>query len=203
MPTIKDVSIIDSNKAKAVPVKSGLERTICSPSLCGSKNLTVYRRTILKGLQLISAKPVLYVCNVDERAAAQGNAQSARVAQYARQQGAAANDHDGPHHQCSNDPPEEDAVLIDRRDFEEGHEDDEEEDVVGREGEFDDVAGEEHEDGFGSGIGVEAVPVVAGGCADGGVASDGSWLRIARSSVCISGPGSMPSSSPSNACVVR
>src|SRR5436190_18715277 len=52
MPTIKDVSIIDSNKAKAVPVKSGLERTICSPSLCGSKNLTVYRRTIAKGKQL-------------------------------------------------------------------------------------------------------------------------------------------------------
>jgi len=52
MPTIKDVSIIDSNKAKAVPVKSGFERTICSPSLCGSKNLTVYRRTIVKGKQL-------------------------------------------------------------------------------------------------------------------------------------------------------
>ena len=51
MPTIKDVSIIDSNKAKAVPVKSGFERTICSPSLCGSKNLTVYRRTIVKGKQ--------------------------------------------------------------------------------------------------------------------------------------------------------
>jgi quercetin dioxygenase-like cupin family protein len=52
MPTIKDVSIIDSNKAKAVSVKSGLEREICSPSVCGSKNLTVYRRTVLKGRQL-------------------------------------------------------------------------------------------------------------------------------------------------------
>ena len=52
MPTIKDVSIIDSNKAKTVSVKSGLEREICSPSLCGSKNLTVYRRTVLKGRQL-------------------------------------------------------------------------------------------------------------------------------------------------------
>ena len=49
MPTISDVSIIDSNTAKAKPVESGLERTICSPSLCGSKNLTVYRRTISKG----------------------------------------------------------------------------------------------------------------------------------------------------------
>jgi len=52
MPTIKDVSIIDSNKAKAVAVKSGFEREICSPSLCGSKNLTVYRRTVAKGRQL-------------------------------------------------------------------------------------------------------------------------------------------------------
>jgi len=52
MPTIKDVSIIDSNKAKAVAVKSGLDREICSPKLCGSKNLTVYRRTVSKGRQL-------------------------------------------------------------------------------------------------------------------------------------------------------
>ena len=51
MPTIDDVSIIDSNTAEAKRVDSGLERTICSASLCGSKNLTVYRRTILKGRQ--------------------------------------------------------------------------------------------------------------------------------------------------------
>jgi quercetin dioxygenase-like cupin family protein len=52
MPSISDVSIIDSNTAEAKRVESGLERTICSPSLCGSKNLTVYRRTIVKGRQL-------------------------------------------------------------------------------------------------------------------------------------------------------
>jgi quercetin dioxygenase-like cupin family protein len=52
MPTISDVSIIDSNTAEAKPVESGLQRTICSPELCGSKNLTVYRRTILAGRQL-------------------------------------------------------------------------------------------------------------------------------------------------------
>ena len=51
MATINDVSIIDSNSAEAKPVESGLERTICSASLCGSKNLTVYRRTILEGRQ--------------------------------------------------------------------------------------------------------------------------------------------------------
>ncbi|HUF71844.1 MAG TPA: AraC family ligand binding domain-containing protein [Gammaproteobacteria bacterium] len=51
MATISDVSIIDSNAAEARRVESGLERTICSPSLCASNNLTVYRRTILAGNQ--------------------------------------------------------------------------------------------------------------------------------------------------------
>jgi mannose-6-phosphate isomerase-like protein (cupin superfamily) len=51
MATISDVSIIDTNTAEAKTVASGLERTICSPSLCNSENLTVYRRTILKGRQ--------------------------------------------------------------------------------------------------------------------------------------------------------
>ncbi|KPQ06601.1 MAG: putative GTPase, probable translation factor [Rhodobacteraceae bacterium HLUCCA12] len=40
-------------------------------------------------LQLLTAKPVLYVCNVEESAAAQGNSQSARVAEMAAAQGAA------------------------------------------------------------------------------------------------------------------
>ncbi|GAB4261861.1 MAG: redox-regulated ATPase YchF [Pararhodobacter sp.] len=39
-------------------------------------------------LQLLTAKPVLYVCNVDEASAAEGNSQSARVAEMARAQGA-------------------------------------------------------------------------------------------------------------------
>jgi GTP-binding protein YchF len=43
----------------------------------------------LRPLQLLSAKPVLYVANVDEGEAAEGNAQSRRVADYAAAQGAA------------------------------------------------------------------------------------------------------------------
>ena len=39
-------------------------------------------------LQLLTSKPVLYVCNVEESAAANGNSQSARVAEMAAQQGA-------------------------------------------------------------------------------------------------------------------
>jgi len=43
---------------------------------------------VLKSLQLLTAKPVLYIANVEEGAAAKGNAQSARVADYAKKQGA-------------------------------------------------------------------------------------------------------------------
>jgi ribosome-binding ATPase len=45
-------------------------------------------KPVLKSLQLLSAKPVLYIANVEETAAATGNAQSQRVAQYAMAQGA-------------------------------------------------------------------------------------------------------------------
>ena len=41
-------------------------------------------------LQLLTAKPVLFVCNVEEASAASGNAQSARVAEMAARQGAAS-----------------------------------------------------------------------------------------------------------------
>jgi hypothetical protein len=44
-------------------------------------------RPILRGLQLLSAKPVLYCCNVEEAAAATGNALSARVASRATAEG--------------------------------------------------------------------------------------------------------------------
>ena len=40
-------------------------------------------------LQLLTSKPILYVCNVDEGSAAEGNAHSARVAEMAAGQGAA------------------------------------------------------------------------------------------------------------------
>ncbi|MFN4129293.1 MAG: redox-regulated ATPase YchF [Paracoccaceae bacterium] len=39
-------------------------------------------------LQLLTSKPVLYVCNVEESSAASGNSQSARVAEMAKAQGA-------------------------------------------------------------------------------------------------------------------
>jgi GTP-binding protein YchF len=45
-------------------------------------------RAILAGLQLLTAKPVVYVCNVEEDAAAEGNAASARVVEWAAAAGA-------------------------------------------------------------------------------------------------------------------
>jgi len=52
MAKISDVSIINWNKVQAKPVESGLERTICSPSLCGSKFLTINHRTVSQGRRL-------------------------------------------------------------------------------------------------------------------------------------------------------
>jgi mannose-6-phosphate isomerase-like protein (cupin superfamily) len=52
MPSIQDISIVDSNIAAAKRVAHGLERTLCGPELCDSKNLTVYKRTIEKGKRL-------------------------------------------------------------------------------------------------------------------------------------------------------
>jgi ribosome-binding ATPase len=42
----------------------------------------------MDALQLLSAKPVVYIANVDEASAASGNAESTRVAEYAVQRGA-------------------------------------------------------------------------------------------------------------------
>src|SRR5215468_3546612 len=46
------------------------------------------RQAELGALQLLSAKPVLYIANVDEASAASGNAESDRVAEYAERRGA-------------------------------------------------------------------------------------------------------------------
>lgn len=52
MPTINDITIIDSNTAPAKTVDFGLERTLCSPEVCDSKNLTVLKRTVKAGKAL-------------------------------------------------------------------------------------------------------------------------------------------------------
>src|SRR5262249_1436865 len=51
MATMSDVSIFNWNRTEAKPVASGIERTICSNGLCGSKFMTVYHRTVSQGRQ--------------------------------------------------------------------------------------------------------------------------------------------------------
>jgi ribosome-binding ATPase YchF (GTP1/OBG family) len=52
--------------------------------------LTPEEREPYRRLQLLTEKPVLYVCNVDEGSAATGNAQSARMAEAAKRANAGA-----------------------------------------------------------------------------------------------------------------
>ncbi len=68
------------------PVLAGLQQGVPARRAA----LTQEQQLELKSLQLLSAKPVLYIANVDETAAATGNAGSQRVAEYAAAQGAEA-----------------------------------------------------------------------------------------------------------------
>ena len=51
MAGIRDLSIVDSNKAESRTVDHGSEAVLCSPDLCGSRNLSVYKRTVAAGKQ--------------------------------------------------------------------------------------------------------------------------------------------------------
>lgn len=49
MASFQDIFIVDSNTAAAETVEAGSQRVLCSPKLCGSRTLSVYRRTIEAG----------------------------------------------------------------------------------------------------------------------------------------------------------
>jgi len=49
MAGIADLTIVNSNTCASKTVECGTVKTLCSPDLCGSNNLTVYRRTIEPG----------------------------------------------------------------------------------------------------------------------------------------------------------
>ena len=72
MPSIKDLTIVNSNTATPTKVEHGLLRTLCSPELCNSKNLTVYKRTVQKGKQYDVAADndyhLVYVMNTAAKA---------------------------------------------------------------------------------------------------------------------------------------
>jgi ribosome-binding ATPase len=69
--------------AVAEPALAGLREGVPARRL----DLPAERRRILAGLQLLTAKPLLYIANVDEASAAAGNAMSRRVAEYAAAHG--------------------------------------------------------------------------------------------------------------------
>jgi len=89
MPSIKDLSIVNSNTAEADKVDHGLLRTLCSPELCDSKNLTVYKRTVQKGkrFDLSAGKDyhLIYIMNTPSKASVSYKGQS-----HAAEEGAGA-----------------------------------------------------------------------------------------------------------------
>ena len=82
-------------KAKSNDKLAAAELELVEPLIKALEAGTPVRAVIPKGeeeavkrLNLMTSKPVLYVCNVEEGSAATGNAQSARVAEMAAAQGA-------------------------------------------------------------------------------------------------------------------
>ena len=75
----EDVAVVE-------PVLAALRRGEAARTVA----VTPERRRRFRQLQLLTAKPVLYVCNVEEEAAATGNALSRKVAEMATAQGAGA-----------------------------------------------------------------------------------------------------------------
>ena len=80
----------DKEAKEALPVVERVMTALQAGEPARSVTFADDERQILMGLQLLTAKPVLYVCNVEEDAAAEGNAWSARVAEWAAAAGAEA-----------------------------------------------------------------------------------------------------------------
>jgi GTP-binding protein YchF len=72
----------------AEPALAALREGKPARSIVGG--LTAEQKVILRQMQLMTSKPVLYVCNVDEAHAANGNSYSNRVMERAKAEGAAA-----------------------------------------------------------------------------------------------------------------
>lgn len=101
---LKDLETVESRIAKTEKAaKAGGDKsakallnvlTECRQTLLQGKNVRSIifddeeQQRLLRELMLLTAKPVLYVCNVDESAAAQGNAYSGKVAEVAAAEGA-------------------------------------------------------------------------------------------------------------------
>jgi ribosome-binding ATPase len=87
--TQKKVRGADKEAAAQLAVIEAVLAALREGKPARSVAVTAEQRAFFKSLQLITAKPVLYICNVEEAAASGGNAQAARVAAFAEAQGAA------------------------------------------------------------------------------------------------------------------
>jgi ribosome-binding ATPase len=99
---IADLDSLEKRAAAAVKKARGADKEakafleVAEPALeflrdgkpARALTLSAEQKPILKAMQLLSAKPVLYVCNVEEGGAPTGNAQAQRVADYAAARGA-------------------------------------------------------------------------------------------------------------------
>ena len=78
----------DKEAVARVPVMEKAIKALSDGKPARTVKLADDEKAIFAGLQLLTAKPVLYVCNVEESAAATGNAFSARVAEMAAKENA-------------------------------------------------------------------------------------------------------------------
>lgn len=101
---LKDLETVESRIAKTEKAaKAGADKTakallevlkICHETLLKGENIRSLelegeeQRQMLRDLMLLTAKPVLYVCNVDEASAASGNEYSERVREIAARENA-------------------------------------------------------------------------------------------------------------------
>jgi GTP-binding protein YchF len=96
METLERRLVAAQKRARGADKEARAQLEIIEPVLAGLQDgvparrvaLTTEQQSELRTLQLVSAKPVLYIANVDEAAAAAGNEFSRRVTDYAAAQGA-------------------------------------------------------------------------------------------------------------------
>ncbi len=90
VPLRKKAQVGDKEAKALLPVMEGALTLLKDGKPARLLDVDADDRKTFDGLNLLTSKPVLYVCNVDESSAAQGNAFSARVEEMAKVQGAEA-----------------------------------------------------------------------------------------------------------------
>ena len=97
MDSLEKRSVNLAKRARGGDKEASAQMALIEPILAALQNGKPARTAIPKGeeegvrrLQLLTSKPVLYVCNVEEGSAAEGNAHSAKVFEKAKAEGAKA-----------------------------------------------------------------------------------------------------------------